>query len=177
MDEPLAHVSPAAEAALWEVVRARVQRMGAAWVFSTHRPRWAAACAEHAVVLDAGQVAYAGPMRELEERPATPALAYALGEANWFEPGDAAQWLGAEAERGFAVRPRALGLRAAVDGRCVMFACSAGESNWRVELRSDAGAKGVFLVTRAVGAAWPAVGDRVELVWEGPTGPGGAYAR
>jgi ABC-type nitrate/sulfonate/bicarbonate transport system ATPase subunit len=61
MDEPLAHLDRDTTERSWGELRARV-RSGASLVFATHDLDRARAEAEHAVCLDQGKVAYAGPL-------------------------------------------------------------------------------------------------------------------
>lgn len=108
MDEPLAHVDPTRQDRYWDVMIDLLRRRGISLVFATHQPRVVLAHAQRAVVMRGGRVLGEGAVDELYWRPATPELAESLGDGNWLEPAEAAQWLGAEWARGLCVRPERL---------------------------------------------------------------------
>lgn len=113
MDEPLSHVGQAQALSGWQAIRDHVARSGASLVFATHSPETVIAEASHVVCLCDGTLAYQGDVATLYNAPPSPQAAECLGFANWFEPAEAATWLGFRAERPVCLRPEHLS--AAVD--------------------------------------------------------------
>lgn len=85
LDEPLEHVDTQLRDQCWRVLRDEVAATGASLVFSTHAPDRVLSEAEWCLCLDEGQLVWAGPVAELYERPASPAIARFLGPCNWLE--------------------------------------------------------------------------------------------
>ncbi len=83
LDEPLEHVDTALRDQCWQVLREEVAETGASLVFSTHAPDRVLSEAEWCLCLDEGQLVWSGPVEELYERPASPAIARFLGPCNW----------------------------------------------------------------------------------------------
>lgn len=110
LDEPLSHVDQAMARAGWAVIREHLERTGCSLVFSSHNPADVLEHAKHVLVLDEGEVRYAGTVRDLYERPPSEGLASVLGEANRFDAQAAAAWLGAEGDTTLVLRPHQLEL-------------------------------------------------------------------
>lgn len=110
MDEPLAHVDPAREGRYWAAVRRRLADSGAALIFATHAPRTVLREASHVICIQAGEVLFAGGVRDLYERPPSRVAAECLGDANWLTPDEAQRWLGRTEPAPRCVRPERLDL-------------------------------------------------------------------
>ncbi len=162
MDEPLAHVDPARMGKYWAVLRAHVAQKGVSLVFATHAPEIALGEATHAICLRAGELIYAGGIRELYENPATEELAALMGPTNWLLPAEAARWLGANWTAPRSVRPEQLRLETAAEGAV------AGTSRFRgayceTELQARDGERRTFL-HRPAQAPAPGTRFRVTLL-------------
>lgn len=115
LDEPFAHVDPAAQAACWHELFTLARAQGSTLVYATHDPAWVVGCAGRVVCLRQGRVIAEGDPLRLYDAPAGPEVAACFGDAAWFDPADAAAWLGDGARAG-CVRPERLTVVPDADG-------------------------------------------------------------
>ncbi len=128
LDEPFAHVDPSSLPSCWRALLDHCAALGSSLVYATHDPGWVLGCADRVACLRHGEVIGDGAVPEIYERPATREVAACFGEANWFAPGEAADWLdGADAASlqafsrdGGCVRPERLGIAPDSGGRAVV---------------------------------------------------------
>lgn len=88
MDEPFSNLDAALRRRLRLELRVLLAGLGVTTVFVTHDQDEALSLADRVAVMERGTLAQLGAPRELYERPATPAVARAVGEVNLL-PGEA----------------------------------------------------------------------------------------
>lgn len=120
MDEPFVSVDPARIPKYWEALRGNIRDFGTALVFSTHRPEAVLREARRVICLKDGRLLHAGGVEELYRRPTSRELAKCLGEANWFEPGEAQLWLNVAGNNTCCWRPEQISIKRADDGAFVV---------------------------------------------------------
>ena len=120
MDEPLAHVDQARAPGYWRTIREDLAAGGTSLVFATHSPRLVLGEADRVVCLSAGRLLYEGQVERLYREPAPRQQAELLGDVNWLEDGEAAQWLGATANGRACYRPEQLEVARADAGPLVV---------------------------------------------------------
>ena len=81
LDEPLAHVDPAALPELWALLREDWKEHGRTVVFATHDPAAAVRESDRCLVMHAGKVTHAAPTAGLAADPPTGRVAALLGAA------------------------------------------------------------------------------------------------
>lgn len=137
IDEPLANVDATRAARLWRLIRDRVAAAGASLVYATHSPQMVIGEADRVVCLKEGRLLYEGEVETLYRRPPSREAAECLGEANWFEPGEARLWLGCEAAPR-CLRPEQVGVRRAESGPLVVTGSRFKGAVAEVEVRHEA---------------------------------------
>ena len=123
MDEPLAHVDAARAPGYWRIIREHLTAGGASLVFATHSPRLVLGEADRVVCLSAGRLVYEGEVARLYREPETRQQAELLGDVNWLEDGEAAQWLSKPANGRACYRPEQLEVVRAEEGPLVVRSC------------------------------------------------------
>jgi ABC-type multidrug transport system ATPase subunit/sugar lactone lactonase YvrE len=127
MDEPMAHVDPATAQRCWLAIRDLAVARGTALIFSTHLPRSVLVEAQHAICVNDGMIAFAGPVERLYWQPPSPQLALYLGESNWLTPAESQAWLNVASPEPRCYRPQQLVAEVAAQGPVVCQARFAGE--------------------------------------------------
>ena len=94
LDEPLVSVSVGDARRYWEVIRDWRSQTGGHVIFSTHLPEVVMREAEHVVFMDEGAGLWWGEVGEAYDRPIDEKVGRLLGELNWFNECDGADWLG-----------------------------------------------------------------------------------
>jgi len=161
MDEPLSHVNRSLRSDCWNALRSICAEQGTSLVFSSHDPEIILREAAHVICLEHGRLVWSGPVAELYARPVSAALAEFVGPVNWFEPDEAAAWLGESISAARGVRPEGLELKAAADGPLTVEECIAVGSLSEIRLRDDSGRCRTFV--HATRGAPPQRGHRVKL--------------
>jgi iron(III) transport system ATP-binding protein len=147
MDEPLSHVNRALRRECWRALRQVCAERGTSLVFSSHDAETILREAEHVICLDRGHVVWSGPVSELYLSPASRELAEFLGPVNWFEPEDAALWLGKLYDSPRGIRPESLALTPAVDGPFIVEDAAAIGNLAEIDLRDTSGRRRTFIHT------------------------------
>jgi sugar lactone lactonase YvrE len=120
LDEPLAHVDPVRTGGYWKCLRRYCRDRDASVVFASHDPATVLREAEQVICLHEGRLAWLGALSELYDRPPSRLLGDYLGPVNWFEPDEAARWLGLDHEAPLGLRPERLQLLPDGDGPLVV---------------------------------------------------------
>ncbi len=109
LDEPLSHVDPVRKPAYWKIVRQIVAEENISMVFTSHEPETVMRQAEHLICLDAGAVAYDGPVRTLYDNPPNAEIGEFLGPLNWFSASESVAFLNGRPEGDdYGIRPERL---------------------------------------------------------------------
>ena len=116
LDEPLSHVDPVRKPAYWKIVRQVVAEENISMVFTCHEPETVLRHASHLICLEAGAVAYDGPVRTLYDNPPNAEIGEFLGPLNWFTIHEAATLLADCADLADpAIRPERLQIQISAD--------------------------------------------------------------
>lgn len=95
LDEPLAHVDLVRKPQYWRVIRSQIVAEGNSVVFASHEPDAVIRESTNVICLRDGKVVYSGSTRTLYDHPPDRTSGEFLGRLNWFESGEASDWLSA----------------------------------------------------------------------------------